>query len=226
MWILFALAAIVSLQFACGCTRSAPEHDFPEIYTSLDLETRLTGVDFSLVESNGDAVAESWRTLDEGDAIPETWELDFSRSRISPPTVDPSGAIGLEHSNGRLSVIYPFPDLEVPQYGGIVPLAVAHYRIPENNLDIILLLVCFQADPDGSLAGIGVRSVDTVGYGLSAPFALALKPEDLAGKFFYDEFLEGSAMQRVAARSEWDQGIMLVSRLSQDVILSTYVPWY
>jgi len=220
------LAAVTLLFIACGCNGDMKEHDFPEIYTSLDLETRLQGVDFSLVETNRDAVMRSWEELDEGRAVPETWELAFSGSSIALPPVDPEEAIGILHSNGRSSVIYPMPDPDVPEYGEIMPLAVAHYRIPQNDLDIVLLLVCFQADPDGSLEGIGVRSVDRDGTGLSAPFALALRPGDLEGKFFYDEFIAGTSEQGVAARVEWDQGIMLVSRLSKDVILSTYVPWY
>ena len=32
--------------------------------------------------------------------------------------------------------------------------------------------------------------------------------------------------QMVAARGTWDRGFLLISRLSEDAILSTYLPWY
>ena len=75
-----------------------------------------------------------------------------------------------------------------------------------------MLLVAFQSDPKGSLSGIGVKSMDTTGSELSAPFALDVGADELKGKFFYDQFIAGPQPQAIAARSDWDRGFMLLTK--------------
>ncbi len=211
-----------------GCDRKSGNVGVPELEKTMQLKTRLESADFQLVASDDEAVAKSWAALGEGSAIPQSWKLDFGGVEVSVPHIDPADAIGIAHTSGRITAVYPMRNPPLPKYGAgeIVPIAVAHYMIPDPRLDIILLLVCFQSDPKGSNQGIGVKSVNTQGVEVSAPFALALKPEELSGMFFYDEFISGSDVQRVAARNDWDQGFLLLTLLGPDVILSTYVPWY
>jgi len=211
-----------------GCDRKPGNVGVSELEKTMQLKTRLEAADFRLVASDDEAVAKSWEALGEGSAIPQSWKLDFAGVEVAVPRIDPADAIGIAHTNGRITAVYPMPNPPMPKYGTgeIVPIAVAYYMIPEPRLDIILLLVCFQYDPKGSNQGIGVKSVNMEGVEVSAPFALALKPEELSGMFFYDEFISGSDVQRVAARKDWDQGFLLLTMLGADVILSTYVPWY
>ena len=221
-----ALIALIMLVLSASCAKRSQEHTWSELNLALELETRLREVDFSLVESDMGAVERSRGSLERSGMIPNPWPIRFAGEELPVSLVDALEATGITHENGRLTVIYPMPEPRVPGYGELVPIAIAHYFVPSPRLDIVLLLVCFQADPDGSLAGIGVRSVGTDGVEISAPFALALAPGELPEGFFYGEFMGSGKDQMVAARGTWDRGFLLISRLSEDAILSTYLPWY
>lgn len=220
------VVAVCLLLSILGCSRSTGEHGWTDIDRAVELEARLSEADFSLLESDPEAVRLSWERLQESGELPRQWQLEFAGAALSVPPVDPEGAIGMFHSDGRLSVVYPFDDATLPSYGEIVPLAVAHYFVPETDVQVVLLLVCFQSDPKEGHAGIGVRSVAVDGREMSAPFALAVKPEELAGKFFYDQFFSMSEKHAVASRAEWNRGFLLITQLAPDAVLSTYLPWY
>ena len=209
-----------------GCSGSTGEHGWSDIDRAVELEARLAEADFSLVESNPEAVRVSWEKLKEEEALPEPWLLEFAGASVHVPQANSDTAVGIVHADGRLSVLYPFPDPAVPTYGEIFPLAIAHYMVPDAEVQVVLLLVCFQGDPQGGLAGVGVRSVSRHGRETGAPFALAVRPEELAGKFFYDEFGSMSQVHAVASRADWDRGVLLITRLAPDAVLSTYLPWY
>jgi hypothetical protein len=218
--------AVAALMQVTACPSGNGHVGNPVEDESLGLMTRLESVDFDLVSSDPEAVAVSWEALEQGQVLPDPWPLELSGGSESIPPPDPDQAFGITHSNGRRSVIYMLPGISDPSYEQIVPLAVAHYYIPEPRQDIILLLTAFQTDPSESLQGIGVISVNTDGLEMSAPFALALKPEDLSGRFFYDEFVSGDSATGLAGRPEWDQGVLLLVRLREDAVLSVYLPWY
>ena len=209
-----------------GCARRPVQSSLPEVNAKLELEARLSGANFSIVQSDLDAVQASWEALTQSTALPDPWPIQFAGTQVEIPPLDPGNAVGIDHTDGRRTVVYLFPDASKPPYGQFSPLAVAHYMIPEPKTDIVLLLVCFQSDSQRAMAGLGVRSLDPAGEETSAPFALAAGPSDLAGKFFYDEFIESSKREAVAARSEWDRGFLLLTRFDPDTILSTYLPWY
>ena len=59
--------------------------------------------------------------------------------------------------------------------------------------------------------------------GYDVLFPVAPKYE---GKNLYDEFISSGAVQTVAGRNGWDRGFILFTKLSEDVILSTYNTWY
>jgi len=217
----FILSGLVS-----SCSGSQPTHSLPDIDESLALMTRLEAADFSLVTGNPDIVALSREYLAGEGILPNPWPVEFAGAELEIPDILSASAVGIPHTTGRTSVVYLFPEPGFPEYGELVPIAVAHYHIDEPEVNLVILLAAFQSDPGGSESGIGVRSVNTGGVEMSAPFALALKPEDLAGKFFYDEFMSGSETQRVAARKSWDQGILLLTRIRSDAVVSTYLPWY
>jgi hypothetical protein len=226
-----SLLVLVAMSQA-GCMHRVTEHTLPELNTGLELEARLEAVNFSIVESDLDAVAVSWSALEHGEDLPRSWPVEFAGTEVELPPIDPDEGVGIAHTDGRVTAVYPMPEPRLPAYGEVLPLAVAHYHIPDRaqdargtGLDIVLLMVCFQADPSGSLAGIGVRSVGVDGVEISAPFAVALRPEQLRGKFFYDEFIAGGEKQQVAARPSWDRGFLLLTRPTEDVVLSTYLPW-
>ena len=219
-------AAVLLFLIGSGCSPRPRPTTLEEANRELELETRLTGAAFSIVQSEPEAVMESYEALTGSAVIPEMWPLEFAGTSVEMPGIDPSTAIGIAGKSGRSMVVYPFPDVSMPEYGKIVPLAVAQYTIPEPEVQLVLLLICFQSDPEGSINGLSVRSVDTSGIETSAPFALATGPEELRGKFFYDEFLAGSEQQAVAANPGWDRGFMLLTRFTSDVILSTFLPWY
>lgn len=221
------MAAIVfTIVIVYGCSPRPQPTALEEADRDLELETRLRGAAFSIVESEPEVVMESYEALTASGVLPEMWPLEFSGTSIEIPAIDRSTAIGIKNRTGRLTVVYPFPDLVMPKYGKIVPLAVAHYMVPDKRLQIVLLLVCFQSDPQDSMSGLSVRSVDESGVETSAPFALATDPGELRGKFFYDEFLSGSKQQVVAANPNWDRGFMLLTQFNPEVILSTFLPWY
>ncbi len=211
---------------AASCNPSTGPVDNPVEDESLKLMTRLEMADFSLVTSDAEAVAVSLSVLSNDLQLPDPWSLEFSGGELSLPELDPGNAYGISHPNGRASVIYTFPASAVPTYEQIVPVAVAHYRIGEAGTDLILLLVAFQSDPGGSNTGVGVLSLNTDGLEMSAPFALALTHDELSGRFFYDDFLSGDSDTALAGRPEWDQGVLILTRLGEEVVLSTYLPWY
>ncbi len=220
------LACFIIVTILTACPGRTPEYNVSQLEETLQLETRLEASEFSLMQSNEEAVAISWEMLDEGDILPASWHLEFAGEDIAIWNIDPGHAVGIMHPNGRVTTVYPVTEPITLEFGEIEPVCVAHYYIPEPRLDIILLLVCFQSDPDGSNAGVGVKSINIDGIEISAPFALALRQEDLSGLFFYDEFISGAEGQRVAAREEWDQGFLLLTRIGPEAILSTYLPWY
>jgi hypothetical protein len=194
--------------------------------TGLQLDQRLSVVNFSLVQNDPDAVEMSYNAISQSIVLPESWPVQFANIEVSVPQIDPSNAIGITHIDGRRTVVYLFPDVQVPVFGQFIPLGIANYMIPEADLNLIFLIVCFQADPDGNISGIGARCIDISGKDISAPFALVTTSAQLSGKFFYDQFLASDAQQAVAGRQDWDRGFVLISRLAPDVILSTYIPWY
>jgi hypothetical protein len=224
------LAAIVLIcvSFVCvtACGSKSSSKVLPQVDPKLELDKRLTGVDFSLLQSNRDAVDTSWNSLSHSTVIPENWPVNFAGSSVKVPKIDPSHAVGIKHADGRITAVYPFPDSKIPEYGKFQPLALAHYMVPETRLDIVLLLVCFQSDPENSLSGLAVRSLDLQGVETSVPFAIAAKADELRGKFFYDQFLAGSENQAVAGRAEWDRGFLLLTRFDANTVLSTYLTWY
>ena len=219
-WIAFSFAVQL------GCGREKQTQVLPEANRVMELEARLTSSEFSLLQSDREAVKESMQVLATSVVIPDLWQIDFASTEVKVPKLNPENAVGIKHTSGRISAVYLFDDVKMPGYGEFVPLALAHYLVPEPRLDVILLLVCFQSSPDGALTGIGVRSLDMEGVETSAPFALALDVSELQGKFFYDEFISGSAQQAVAGRASWDRGFLLLTRLSDFAVLSTYLPWY
>ncbi len=224
--ILVTGSLIIGLVIAIGCQQDGQEREMPDFNKELELDARLEMSGFSLVHNDRDAVDASWTVLDGGNIIPDLLEVEFAGEgvRISKP--DPSEAIGISHTNGRLSVVYPLDSSEFPTFGDLVPIAMAHYVIPENETDILLLMLSFQVDKDESNIGVGLKTINMEGKEMSAPFAVAMEPEKLSGKFFFDEFLAGDQTHDVAARNEWDQGILLITKLSGTSILSTYLPWY
>jgi hypothetical protein len=211
---------------AISCNRALAVHDLPELDQSLALMTRLESADFSLVTSNPEAVAISLSVFSSEIILPDSWPVEFAGIDVDVPPINPSTAIGISHTNGRDTVVYPMANPPAPKYGDLIPIVIAHYYIPEPRMDLVLLLLAFQSDPGESASGIGIRAVGPDGTEISAPFALALTPEDLSGRFFYDDFIAGTETQRVAAREAWDQGVLLLTRLGPETILSTYVAWY
>jgi len=209
-----------------GCVKPAQEQGLPDLNRDLELEIRLTAADFSIIESYSEVVDASYASLLEKFTIPETVRLEFAGKDVGIPEISPGNAVGMGLTNGRSMVVYLFDIAHRPGYGEIVPLALSHYRVPSVDLDIVLILVCFQYDTEGSNVGIGVRSVNLEGVETSAPFAVALAPDELAGKFFYDEFINGGMEQAVAGREDWDQGYLMLTRLDEETIVSTYLPWY
>jgi hypothetical protein len=225
---LYSLSFILSMFviFSCGCRHDNGEMTVSRLDMMMDFETRLNDANFVLVNSDNSAVNASWGMLESGARIPQQWSVDFSGTEITVPSPDPETAFGITHEDGRITVVYPVGQQGYPEYGNIIPLAVAHYLIPNKNLEIILLIVCFQSDSKGSMAGIGSRTVGINGEDLSAPFAIAMSREELQGKFFYDDFLDGGRVQAVCERSGSDQSFLLLTKLNEGTILSTYVPWY
>ncbi|MCX6646098.1 MAG: hypothetical protein NTY09_07060 [bacterium] len=225
---LYRISIILSMFviLSCGCRHDNGEMTVSHLDMMMDFETRLTDANFVLVDSDNAAVSESWEKLESGARIPEKWGADFSGTEIAVPSCDPETAFGITHEDGRITVVYPVGQPGYPEYGNIIPLAVAHYLIPNKNLEILLLVVCFQSDPKGSMSGIGARTVNINGEDLSAPFAIAMSREELQGKFFYDDFINGGKVQAVCERSVSDQSFLLLTRLNEGTILSTYVPWY
>ena len=226
MILILSLSMITGMGGISGCRQDTGELTISRLDMMMDFETRLTDANFVIVESDESAVSTSWDRLGSGSRIPSSWEVDFSGTEISVPPPNPETAFGITHNDGRITVVYPVGEALYPDYGEIIPLAVAHYIIPSKDLEIILLVVCFQADPEGSMAGIGARTVNPDGEDLSAPFAIAMSNEELSGKFFYDEFINGGKDQAVCERSGSNQSFLLLTRLSDETILSTYVPWY
>ena len=216
----------IFLMFLTGCRAESGEMTISRLDMMMDFETRLTEADFVLVESDTAAVAQSWEALESGGRIPATWEPDFAGIEVAVPSPDPLTAYGISHSDGRITVVYPVGEPEIPDYGEIIPLAVAHYIVPDKSLEIILLVLCLQADPEGSMMGVGARTVNPDGEDLSAPFAIAMSRDELQGKFFYDDFINGLESQAVCERSGSNQSFLLLTRLEEGTILSTYVPWY
>ena len=231
---IFGVLIILGLVMAPACQRDAQVAPLPQMDTGLQLDQRLAGVNFSIVQSDLQAVRTGFERLNESTVLPEQWPIDFASTQVEIPDVnpltdggvDPSRAVGISHTDGRTTVVYLFPDISAPAYGQFCPLAVAQYVVPEVNMNLVFLLVCFQSDPNGAIEGLGARAIDPSGQEISAPFSLATSPGNLRGKFFYDEFISSSDRQAVAARSDWDRGFMLLSRLGPDIILSTYLPWY
>jgi hypothetical protein len=220
------LLVLVLLFFSQACGSKQQQKELPQVDPKLELETRLKGVDFSIVQSDSDAVHRGREAIARSVALPEPWPIDFAGTQIHVPSIDSARPVGLDHSDGRFTVAYLFPDIKPPKYGEFAPLAIAQYIVPEGQLDIVVLIVCFQSDPQGSLSGLGVKTLDTSGWELSAPFALAVGSNELKGKFFYDEFLAGGDRQAIAGRPDWDRGFMLLTRLDDKSVLSTYAPWY
>lgn len=226
----FAFKGLFILAICCvlvsGCDHAPREMTISRLDVLMDFETRLSEANFILVESDSSAVTRSWETLEMGGRIPETWFIGFVGNQVTIPSPDPVTAYGISHSDGRTTVVYPLGEPHYPEYGEILPLAVAHYIVPQGDFDIILLVICYQADPKGSMLGIGARTISPDGEDLSAPFAIAMNPGELQGKFFYDDFLDSGEAQAICERFESNQCFLLLTRLNDDSILSTYVPWY
>jgi len=220
------IAAAMAIFMCLGCAKPSREHGLADLNKDLELEARLSAANFALVSSDAGAVAESHSILIKNHNIPDTVPLEFAGKDVTVPGISTDDAVGMHITNGRLMSVYMFDVPHRPGYGEIIPLALAHYVIPSTGLEFVLLLVCFQYDTEGSNLGIGVRSVSLDGVETSAPFAIALKPEELAGKFFYDDFVGSGEVQAVAGRDDWDQGFLLLTRLDEGTILSTYLPWY
>ena len=220
------MCLILMTVLVCGCPSSVDEHGLADLNMELELENRLTVADFSIIESDSDVVDESYSALMENVEIPVGIEVEFAGKDVGIPPISPDRAIGMQLTNGRSMVVYLFDDMQRPMYGEIRPLALSHYMIPSADLELVLLLVCFQYDTGESNVGIGVRSLNLEGTEMSAPFAVAVSPDELAGKFFYDGFIEGGDEQAVAGRDDWDQGFLLLTRLDDETVLSTYLPWY
>ena len=218
--------SVMAISICLGCAKPSREHGLKDLNRDLELEVRLSAANFELVSSDAGAVSESYSILTDNRNIPDTVPLEFAGKDVTVPAISTDNAVGMHMTNGRLMSVYMFDIPHRPGYGEIIPLALAHYAIPSNGLEFTLLLVCFQYDTEGSNLGIGVRSVSLDGVETSAPFAVALKPEELAGKFFYDDFIGSGEVQAVAGRDDWDQGFLLLTRLDDETILSTYLPWY
>ena len=137
MLVVLSIAQAVTLS---SCDRNAREHNWPELNTALELEIRLGEVDFSLQESDADIVNRSREILNGGDALPELWEIDFAGTETPLPAFDTGDAVGIRHPNGRFTAVYPMPDVTLPVYGEIEPIAVAHYFIPQPRLDIMVVI--------------------------------------------------------------------------------------
>ena len=213
-----------------SCTGNRTDEHGTEGIDRVDLQERinrrLETLDFSLVESDAEVVLQSREILEANAGIPNHWSLRFAGKTVDVPSLDESTPVGVAHDAGRFTCVYLLPDARMPEYTELLPLAVAHYHIPEPQVDIVLLLVCFQADPKGELWGIGVRSVDIEGWDTSSPFAVAVKQDMLTEREIYNEFLPSDHSQAVGARSGWNQGFLLLTKLTDDVVLSSYLPWY
>lgn len=226
----FVFKGLLILAICCvlvsGCDHAPREMTISRLDVLMDFETRLSEANFILVESDTNAVTRSWEALEMGGRIPETWFVGFAGNQVTIPSPDPATAYGISHSDGRTTVVYLLGEPYYPEYGDFIPLAVAHYIVPQGDFDIILLVICYQTDPKGSMLGIGARTINPDGEDLSAPFAIAMNLDELLGKFFYDDFLESGEAQAVCERFESNQSFLLLTRLNDDSILSTYVPWY
>jgi hypothetical protein len=209
-----------------SCTQKTDDKTLPKVDPKLELDQRLTGADFSLIQSDPGAVEVSRRALTQSTVLPEQWPIEFANTKVAVPSIDAARAVGIRHDDGRSTVVYLFPDVELPAYSKFEPLALAHYMIPAEGVNIVLLIVSFQSDSQGSLAGIAVRSLDPDGIETGVPFAIAAKSDELKGKFFYDQFLSGPDNQAIAGRPAWDRGFMLLTRYNPDTVLSTYLAWY
>lgn len=217
---------IGALLIFCGCVEKDQESSISEVNRALELDKRLTSADFSIIKSEPEVVKIAMEMMTQSVVIPEQWRIEFAGQTLDLPDIEQTVAQGYKHDDGRMTIVYMFQGVKVPDYGKFIPLAIAQYIVPEKNLQIVLLLVCFQSDPEGGLSGISVRSLDISGVETAAPFALAANCEDLKGKFFYNEFLDSADEQRIAGRSGWNRGFLLLSKLSKEVILSTYLSWY
>jgi hypothetical protein len=220
------LLLLLSIFVLPACGNKSGSKVLSQVDPKLELDKRLTGVNFSLIKSDRSAVDTSWDYISHSAVLPESWPVGFAGSSVQVPEPDKSSAFGIRHPDGRITAVFPFADVSVPEYGKFEPLAIANYCIPETDVRIILLLVCFQSDPGNSLSGLAVRSLDPQGVETSVPFALAVRSSELRGKFFYDEFIDGKENKAVAGRADWDRGFLLLTRLNADTVLSTYLTWY
>ncbi len=225
--VLILYAALMALGISCdiGDRELHGGEAIEEVELQEILDRRLNRMDFSLVEDDPEASELSREILDNEIDIPNQWPKQFAGDRVAVQSPEQMRTLGILHDDGRSTCVYLLPEPRLPAYGELVPLAIAHYHIPDPNLDIVLLLVCFQSDPQEKLSGIGVRSIDPEGREVSTPFAVALKPEYLAGRELYDEFLSGEEVQAVGAHTGWSRGFLLLSRVAPDVILSAYLHW-
>lgn len=223
--ILSFLLACIQVIAGYSCSRQPENYNWEEINSVLDLETRLEDSSLEITEADPDAILMS-RELISGMDLPSEWPIQFASREVQVPDIDFESGLGIVHTDSHITVVYPFEDFIMPGYSQFRPLGIAHYIIPSNDLDILVLLVCFQTDPDGSPEGLMLRSLDIEGRETSAPFAVTLPSGELAGRFFYDEFIESGRKFSLAANSGWSRGFLLLTRLDGDFILSTYLPWY
>jgi len=212
------------LILAAACSTGSRDVSFEELDRTLELKSRLDESNFEILKSDPFAVEASFRILSSENSVPSTWHVDFAGTDIDLSELKPEDGMGISHASGRISSVYAFSEFIAPKYGQFAPVAVAHYVIPENGLDIVLLIVCFQTDPDENPSGLSVRSLD--GIETSAPFAVAIDTSELKGLYFYDEYIDSGEKFSIAGRPDWDRGVLLLTRLDEDTVLSIYLPWY
>lgn len=216
---------ILVLMFV-SCAEKTPTVSLDSLDKSMELSLRLEESEFSILDSEIPAVEYSYSVLNSGEDLSGTWYIEFAGKEVDVAAIDKGASWGLVYENQRRTAIYENDKFEVPAYGEIEPLAITHYIIPENEISVVLMLVCFQTDPTNDPRGLSVRSVDREGMETSAPFAVALNISELHGLMFYDEFIESGEKYAVAARKDWDRGCLLLTKISGETVLSTYLPWY
>ncbi|MFH1676098.1 MAG: hypothetical protein ABIC40_03650, partial [bacterium] len=72
---IFAFFALAVLP---GCRKPPPAPVLEQLGPQMELKARLETAKFELIDSQLNAVETSWKNLDNGREIPETWPVQFA----------------------------------------------------------------------------------------------------------------------------------------------------
>ena len=123
---ILVLCLLVFLLQACG--NPTPQKELPKVNPELDLNTRLTGVNFPLIQTDPTAVLAGIDALSRSVALPEPWPLQFAGAQVHVPPIASARQVGISHPDGRKTIVYMFPDVKSPGFGQFEPLARSIYR--------------------------------------------------------------------------------------------------